>query len=86
MVANSVGILSIYEFTDEKVTQIFKYKLERFSKDRDVLTYGTKSLDEKWMAFITSNFSVPGQPVSTINLFEIDSHKTSLLPFKSIST
>lgn len=86
VVGNSAGILSIFEFTNDKATQIFKYKLDNFTKDRDILTYGTKSLSEKYMAFISCNYSIPGQPVSTIHLLEVDPHKTAILPFKTIST
>lgn len=86
VLANSAGVLSIFEFNDKQASQIFKYKIQSLSQDRDLLTSGCKSLSEKWIAFITSNYSVPGQAQSSIHIFEIDAHKTALLPFKSIHT
>jgi len=86
ILANSIGIVTIFEFSNDKVTQIFKYKLENFTKDRDLLTYGTKSLDENWTAFLTCNYSVPGQAYSNIHMFEVGNQKRSLIPFKTINT
>lgn len=86
LIANSKGVISLFEFTSDKAKLIFKYRLDNFSKDRDLLTYGTKSLDEKWMAFLTCNYSIPGQPVGSIHLFNVDPHKAAVFPFKTIST
>lgn len=37
------------------------------------------------MCLSTCNYSVPGQPTSAIHVFQIDGHKSGVLPFRTIS-
>lgn len=85
LIANSAGFINIFEISFDKTLQIFKYSLEPFDENRELLIYGTKALKEDFVAFLTSNYVMPGEPYSNIHIFEISNDKSQIMQDMTIN-
>lgn len=79
LMANSAGYINIFQIGVDRATQVFKYALDPFDENREMVIYGSKALKEDFVGFLTTNYVTPGSTYSNIHIFEISNDKSQIM-------
>ena len=83
--ANSAGRVNIYQLNQDTVEQVFNFALVDFTVGRENLIFGTKTLNEDRIAFLTSNYSISNGTFSSIYVLQVSEDNRQLAPEKKIN-